>query len=132
MATVVALGESVKAYCKGCKKVLEHAVISVTAANRPKSVKCSACDDAHAYRVKEPATRKKLGAKGVGLERRYDELTAGRDLTLGTKYGMAVQFTDDELVEHPKFGVGLVTRVCVDQKIEVVFPEGTKTLAHGR
>lgn len=44
-------------------------------------------------------------------------------------WSMTVSFARDEIIEHPKFGKGIVVMVQ-GTKITVLFQEGTKILAH--
>jgi hypothetical protein len=45
-------------------------------------------------------------------------------------YSVAERFATGELLEHPTFGLGVVSTAT--DKIEVVFRDGTRTLVHGR
>lgn len=56
----------------------------------------------------------------------------GRDLSQPTPYEIHSLFSENEVIDHKVFGVGLVTRVATDDKIEVVFSKGKKVLAHDR
>jgi len=132
----VTLGEIVVAYCKVCKSVIEHAVIAVKG-KKPGRVQCRTCEDAHPFRAKAPAPRKKKVATSktrgsASDDISYEDLIEGRDLSQAPKYSMSLPYADGDLINHAKFGVGLVTLVLVDRKIEVRFPEGKKLLVHNR
>lgn len=135
MSTAVTPGENVLAYCKGCKKVSEHSVVAVRA-SRPYRVQCITCEDAHPYRAGPPVSKKKsasaLKSRSLASDFNYDNLMVGRDPSMATTYAMSQQFASAELITHATFGVGLVTRVLVNHKIEVIFPEGIRMLAHER
>jgi hypothetical protein len=136
MAITSESAKIVMAYCKVCKAVVEHTVVGVDR-KKPKRVQCKTCEDAHPYRASKP-TDKKKGAGASKAKRcqsgdlSYDSLMKGRDLSQTTQYDMTQQFSDRDLLNHETFGVGLVTRVLVDGKIEVMFSTGCKLLAHGR
>jgi hypothetical protein len=40
-------------------------------------------------------------------------------------------FEEGELVRHSKFGDGIVTRLLEGKKVEVLFKDDARTLAHG-
>ena len=136
MATAVIPGEIVMAYCGPCKKVATHQVAAVRG-SRPYSVQCAKCEDVHRYRASAPATKKKSSAAAHPLRNAagdwiYDDVMKGRDPALALTYGMNFRYAPADLIAHETFGLGLVTRVLFSHKIEVVFPDGTKTLVHER
>ena len=45
---------------------------------------------------------------------------------------MGSLFDQDDVIEHTKFGYGLVTEIRAEGKMEVLFKEGTKLLVCGR
>ncbi len=47
-----------------------------------------------------------------------------------TAYSPSARFTKEALVVHPKFGKGVVVDV-EQQRVEVLFADGPKKLAHG-
>ncbi len=47
-----------------------------------------------------------------------------------TKYAPQARFARDALIMHPKFGKGVVVDVDT-QRVEVLFQDGPKKLAHG-
>ncbi len=134
MATAAKTGDIVTAYCKVCKKLLEHVIVEIKAKGS-KRVQCKTCDDTHPFRASIPAPRKKTAgsrARGAAAGESYESLMTGRDPILATEYAMNVQFSDNELLEHKTFGLGVVTRVLFNRKIEVMFEDSAKTLAHDR
>jgi hypothetical protein len=48
------------------------------------------------------------------------------------RYSAKERFALGDVVEHPKFGAGTVIRMSTDGKIDVAFPEGSRTLVHAR
>jgi len=133
MVSVVAPGEIVSAYCKVCKAVVEHGVVTVKG-KKPQRVQCRTCEDAHPFRASKPAPRKKAVGKSKALsaELGYEALMQGRDVSQAAKYALTREFADRDLIDHDSFGLGMVTRVLADRKIEVIFPAGTRLLVHNR
>jgi hypothetical protein len=70
-------------------------------------------------------------AKPVVPEKTWDEQVDGRAEDAFSPYALAGRFTKGQLVAHPKFGRGVV--VDADAlRIEILFQEGKKMLAHGQ
>ncbi len=63
-----------------------------------------------------------------GIPTWKDAVEAKSDASF-TPWSLSAKFSRDELIEHPKFGRGVVVLV-VGTTIEVLFQEGTKKLAH--
>jgi hypothetical protein len=59
----------------------------------------------------------------------FDRDVAGRPAESAVAYGPLYHHAKDDLIEHSVFGRGLVTRVD-GERIEVLFKEGIKKLAH--
>ena len=133
-------GDDVDSYCSKCKLVLAHVVIAVKSTargTRPAKVECKTCKAVHAYK-KEAPTPRKGGRRATGktdeAARRaeYERLMEGRDISMAAKYKLSQSFTEEDVMDHKTFGVGLVIRVLSDKKIEVRFPTATKILVHDR
>ncbi len=52
----------------------------------------------------------------------------GRDIDSALTYGIAKPFQQENLINHPKFGIGLVSDIMMPNKIEVIFEYGIKIL----
>lgn len=64
-------------------------------------------------------------------ERDWEKRVSGRAVTDFKPYRTTSTFEQNNLVHHPKFGDGFVVRVIDRAKIEVMFKDGARTLAHG-
>src|SRR5512133_702749 len=75
--------------------------------------------------------RNETSAAPKRAQRRYsfDRDVASRPTESAVDYGTAYRHAEGDLIEHKVFGRGLVTRVERD-RIEVLFKEGVKKLAH--
>lgn len=45
-----------------------------------------------------------------------------------TPYSIATEFTENDVVDHPRFGLGFVIQLLSPTKVEVLFEEGVKRL----
>jgi hypothetical protein len=128
-----AAGKETDAYCTKCKLVLNHVIIAM---NGPRiaRVQCLTCEGVHAYRANPPGTRKKASSRRSEPTpaELYERLMEGRDVASAKGYRLEAHFDEGDVLNHKKFGLGLVTRVLADAKIEVIFEDGVKVLVHER
>lgn len=148
--TTYRTGGDIDTHCTRCKLELAHVIIAM-AETRPARVQCKTCRSEHAYRAPAGTKKKAVGTRSTtpraagtkstgtraskaaaALAASYDELMQGQDLSRATRYKVSERFSDGEVIDHKMFGFGMVTRLLSDDKIEVMFSAGVKTLAHGR
>jgi hypothetical protein len=134
---------------------LGHRIVAMVG-GAPKRVLCLTCNTEHNYRAPrtvkardagvrlrgtraessrpEPATAGgRVTAKARSEHQRYEgwaSKTLGQAVDAFTRYSMDRTFKIGELVMHPKFGEGYVDQVLEDGKVNVMFREGAKVLAH--
>ena len=138
-------GDEIDSWCTTCKLVLGHKVVALVDEKVDKVI-CGTCKKKHKYRPNPPKSRAKKAAatnpngtpKKRVTRRRvkdpaviWEETLGERDLTKQTPYTFDGNFKADELVDHKKFGCGLVMRLMGEGKMEVIFKEGTKVLVCG-
>lgn len=85
-----------------------------------------------------PKTGKTSSAKAVAAanaenlrERDWERRVSGKGVTEFKPYRTTLTFDTNDLIRHAKFGDGFVARVVDRNKIEVMFRDGLRTLAHG-
>lgn len=131
MATLE-VGTEIDAYCAKCESVGRHSIVAMRG-TRAARTKCAGCESVHAYRKNPPGTRSGTPHTPQQVARRaYDKAVEGRDLSNPIAYRFSHKFKADDVLNHKKFGIGLVTRLLSDNKMEVVFPEYTKVLVFNR
>jgi hypothetical protein len=137
-------GDEVESKCTKCKLVLAHTIVAMVG-DAIARVKCNTCGGEHTYRAPpsaSEATAKRRRAErktsasekagGVSTASEYDGLMRGRDSASAPTYSPSMTLQADELISHPKFGIGLVTEVKEGQKAHVAFPDGGRILVFGR
>ena len=137
MINTYSVGGNVVAWCTKCKIELEHTIVAMVE-NLPKKVKCNTCGGQHIYRLK-PAERstaskrttRKVKSNEVAYAELLETLTGG-DLPNARKYSMQGNFKKDEILEHPTFGLGIVTAVVQKHKMEIMFKDGLKMLSQNQ
>jgi len=124
------VSKDIDAWCIKCDLLLAHVVMSMKG-TRPHRVKCKTCKDVHAYRISKPAKRKPAAPK-VPRKTQYQVQMEERDTSGAIPYTQSGTYQYDAIIDHAKFGIGLVTQLIGATKIEVLFPDGTKLLVCGR
>lgn len=86
---------------------------------------------AEAPKRKRGRPRKTEGAAPVRRRRKTDwaSLVEKIDEEEIVDYDINGDFTDIEAIRHKTFGIGVITKILDDNKIEVVFEENKKILA---
>jgi hypothetical protein len=135
------VGGEVDALCTRCKMTLAHTILAMVGP-RIARVRCNTCGGDHAYRAAPGATDRPTpsrasrasGTKAEKAEKvviSFEEQLAGKDVANAPKYSPKDTYKVDQVIQHPTFGLGLVTVVRGD-KVDVAFKAETKTLVHGR
>ena len=124
-------GNEVLAYCGKCKLKLAHTIVVMKTDEIPDKVKCNTCKSTHAF--KETATRRRKttttrGKKPTAAEVWEDKIKHAADPSV--KYSPKSNFEIGQLVDHPKYGTGIVERKIDNNKVEVMFEKTIKTLMH--
>ena len=144
MATSVSVGGNVDAWCTKCKMVLAHTVEAMVG-SAPKRVQCNTCHGQHVFKASKPGTgtRRTRAASTTTATGRpqaqslvrasdYTKFMEGRDPANARRYSPKSIFRTGDLVEHPRFGMGVTTSIKDRTKIEVLFEDGPRVLIHAR
>jgi hypothetical protein len=141
------VGGEVDAFCTRCKLTLAHTILAMVGTKIAR-VRCNTCGGDHAYRSAPGATdRPSSSSSSRGTTSRaasapraekpekvvisFEEQLAGKDIANAPKYSPKDTYQLDQVIQHPTFGLGLVTAVRGD-KVDIAFKSETKTLVHGR
>lgn len=149
-------GGEIDSYCTKCRLDLGHRIIAMVG-DTVKKVECRTCGSHHLYRKpqSERVAAAKVGVRAVaGTERKasgrtgervtaaeraerertamWEQAIAGKPSAAFKPYRISNVFGAGELVRHPKFGDGVVARVIDRGKVEVLFKDGPRTMAHGQ
>ena len=139
---VIAVGDEIDSWCTKCKLMLAHTVQAMTEDTIEKVV-CKTCNGKHKYRPNIPKSRQKKDPnapekKKVVRRRKKDpavvweEALEGKDMSQSQTYAMDAEFLPEQILAHPTFGIGLITDVRAEGKMEVLFKDGPKLLVCNR
>ena len=142
MASQITTGKDVLSYCTKCKLNLSHTIVAMKDAKSIAKVKCNTCQSLHAY--KDPSnssagktrTKKvtgltpKTSTKIVNISDLWME-KLNKTTSKSQPYGIDQKYKEGDVIDHTKFGPGIVQNVKSDT-IEVVFRHDIKTLVHNK
>ncbi len=137
------VGGEVDAFCTRCKLTLAHTILAMVGTKIAR-VRCNTCGGDHVYRS-APGTTDRPSASRSTTSRAstpraekpekvvisFEEQLAGKDIANAPKYSPKDTYQLDQVIQHPTFGLGLVTAVRGD-KVDIAFKSEPKTLVHGR
>jgi hypothetical protein len=63
-----------------------------------------------------------------GQQKAWKKLTKKSDISIARPYDIQAELTENDVVDHPRFGVGFVIQLLSPTKVEVLFEEGIKRL----
>jgi len=151
------VGRDCDAWCTRCKLDLAHIIVAMVDA-LPVQVKCNTCGGVHKYRAPKSApkaassrrTTASSSSRSTASKRltkaQIAEQESARELRLrwdqhlarladvdARRYSVKEAFASDEVIEHPKFGVGFVLEEVTDKRIKVLFQDAERVLVcrHG-
>lgn len=133
------VGSNVDSWCTKCRLVLAHTIEAI-AAGIIKRVQCNTCRGKHQYKSAEPGQKPVIekkasrtsGPKVVSSKSDYTRVMNGRDFQRAVDYSMSRNYKNGELINHIKFGLGIVVGAKDAQKVEVLFSDGPKILLQGK
>jgi hypothetical protein len=147
MATQHKVGGEVDAFCTRCRLTLAHTILAMVGTKIAR-VRCNTCNGDHAYRsapgtTDKPSPSARASGGGTKAPRAsrataeekiiisFEEQLAGKDIANAPRYSPKDTYKPEQVIQHPTFGLGLVTAVRGD-KVDITFKSETKTLVHGR
>lgn len=130
-------------FCPRCKRETDNTITSFIG-QKIRRVRCEVCKSEYNYhriqalkkRMEEDSSIKSSEAKEHESQqncyRIWEDLMLGRDASTAQPYNIKDKYFENDLINHPVFGIGVVRTVMEDYKIEVVFKNSIKILAHNR
>jgi len=131
------LGETV-CYCSSCKLELNHRITLMDDDDKPSKALCLTCNKEHKYRKNAPKSRakkaspaatptEKAKARQSSEEKVWEEKINSENVTPAS-YKINGEFEVDEVINHAKFGRGLVIGFEYPDKLQIYFSGGVKIL----
>ncbi|MBX2813866.1 MAG: hypothetical protein KTR25_18765 [Myxococcales bacterium] len=140
----IKVGDDIDSKCLpscGPGLVLAHTVVAMDG-DKIVKVKCNTCTKTHTYRspdsaseataAKRKSARKKREEAAAASTVDFESLAKVVDLNQAQQYSIRAPLDMHQVVEHPKFGTGIVFSLKTDNKAEVIFRDGPRLLVHSR
>ncbi len=132
------VGKDVLSLCSKCKLNLGHTIVAMKDSKHIAKVKCNTCGTIPSYKDTSQSKSNKTRTKKTSAA--PSKVISVSDLWMekmsstkkkSTPYAMDGKFVEGDIIDHVKFGPGIVEKV-VDDKIEVIFRHEIKTLVHNK
>jgi hypothetical protein len=149
MTQLPTVAKSFYAFCKKCDADRYHVVLAHTTATSAK-LKCEVCASIKSWSLPKAQEKKMaVGSKAAGSKgtkvpsartvaarqsayvTSYESLLKTYESKAGHTYSIKTKFDMNHKIDHPKFGLGIVTAVFTD-KVEVAFSDESRFLMHNR
>jgi hypothetical protein len=131
------VARSIPLECKKCGRETYFRVIAHTSEIKAKC-ECEICKSKKTFTLKSSTTRPKSSFAKTRVKRKttdpmqiWLELKEKQDGKQSKPYAMRGTFFLNDVVDHPKFGKGVVTEVNA-RKLLAVFEDGSRELLHNR
>ena len=131
----IAVGKEVLSFCSKCKLALAHLIVNMKNANTIGKVECKTCHKVHAYKdpSKVKARRTKSSSKTEASNDSIADIwmaAVNNSSAKSQKYSIKGTFQKGDIIDHPKFGPGVIDKTIDDNKVQVIFRHEVKTLIH--
>ncbi len=132
-------GEAIESKCNRCKDVRMHVIVAMDEGEIVK-VQCKTCGSLHKHpKAKKAAVARPRGARAVAKTvkalksaaeqvQEWEGALNGKDMGAAKPFGSADSAVEGGLIDHPKFGVGVVQKLVAPDKMEVLFRNGSKLM----
>ena len=131
------IGSDVEAFCPKCKADTAHTIITKYE-DEIRRVQCSPCGDVHAYRkprgeLEEEGAQAEEKSKKKALKKpTWEEFFAKHDVSSARPYTFRDTYIENDIVTHPKFGMGFASETPDEDKVEITFKDQRRVLVHNR
>jgi len=133
------VGGDILSYCTRCKMELAHVVASMID-TRPAKVICKTCRSQHNHRTGEPVSRTPSAGRSAGrpaapksvvrVAEMWEKALVDTKASVPFPYSPQSSFKKGDVVEHPKFGMGIIQDVKSNGKMTVLFRDAERVLVH--
>ncbi|MCK5073736.1 MAG: hypothetical protein KAQ98_09950 [Bacteriovoracaceae bacterium] len=135
--TGIGVGKEVLSYCTKCKLTLSHIIVSMKNDSTIGKVKCNTCEAVHAY--KDPSKVKAKSKKAKSRKSSPGDSVAdiwmqaiNKSTAKSQDYSMKRKFLKGDIINHSKFGPGVVDKLIDNDKVQVIFRHNIRTLMHNK
>jgi DNA-directed RNA polymerase subunit M/transcription elongation factor TFIIS len=128
-------GKEILSFCKKCNLKLAHIIVTMKDSISPGKVQCKTCHASHAYKANATTPRKtstrSTEKNEVPVEQVWQN-AMDRAKADPKPYSIREKFQVGDIIDHKKFGTGIVQSNLSAAMIEVLFKNEIKTLIHNK
>lgn len=138
--TLPPVAKSFYTACKKCGADRYHVVLAHTSSTSAK-MQCEICKSKKTFTLPKEGAPKKIVRPSSGSSvSTYKPRNHGNDYELriqnqmmkeAAPYSIKQSFKENQKIQHPKFGVGFITKVMSD-RVDVIFSDEVRTLIHNK
>jgi hypothetical protein len=127
-----AVGNDIHSMCTKCRRPQVHVITSMVQ-DRIAKVQCRTCGSLHRYRNPDaPLKPVRKGSAKVSPEAVWEKMMKLVASQERIPYTFSGDFKINDLIDHATFGLGVVTHLLPDDKIQVIFKDSEKILVARR
>lgn len=133
------VGKEVLSYCNKCKLTLAHLIVTMKSDTTIGKVTCKTCKGTHVYKdpsnVKASKTKRGKTVKKTTTSDSISDIwmeKVASSSSKSQKYSIKMKFELGDIIDHPKFGPGVIDKLIDADKIQVIFRHDIKTLIHNK
>jgi len=129
------IGQEIEAFCPRCKSDTPHVVVS-RYEDEIRRARCTSCEDIHAFR--RPRGEEGDEPSEQPVKRKVQKAKPTWEQVMNRKRGTPRLYSGDDVyceldvITHSVFGVGFVSELVGQNKIEVTFQHDKRILIHNR
>jgi NAD-dependent SIR2 family protein deacetylase len=123
-------GDPIESRCTKCRKITNHTIVSMLN-DEPAKVECNTCKGQHKYHPpvkRKITTRRRAVDPKVAEQKEWETLRTELEGKQSIAYSMSTACKVGVVINHPKFGLGLVQNNIGPGKVEVLFEDGKKKM----
>jgi hypothetical protein len=131
------IGIEVEALCNKCRAATVHVVVAIKSQDMVR-VMCKVCESLHRFKAPDakaaPKAAKLAKVKKAKLtpeareSKKWNKLLLSADREKAVAYSMSHGYAENDIIQHDKFGLGVVVKILDPSKISVVFEAGLKNM----
>lgn len=130
----LSVGSDLKYYCPKCGLELAHTILALVG-HEPARVRCNTCKSERNYRATKRLTRvldSEAATRTTRPKLHQPDLYRAKlkefaDRTPKT-YRIDIEAVENDIVDHPKFGRGIVTKLIHPDRMDVLFQDENRVL----
>lgn len=126
----VEVGSDILYHCNRCGLKLAHKVLAIVN-HQPARIRCNTCKSERNYRLpslKKERTPVRKRRTGIASPELYQKKMKESLMKTSKIYRMDMEVENGDIIQHPKFGKGVVSKLIPPDRMEVLFPSETKVL----